>query len=525
MSQFNTDYLILGSGVAGLTTAIRLAKALPNKEILVVTKANKSESNTKYAQGGIAVVWDKLDSFEDHIKDTMIAGEYYNDPEVVKMVVEEAPDCMRQLMSWGADFDFNNIGEFDLGKEGGHSAHRIIHHKDITGFEIERTLLEQVARLENIKVLPYHFGIDLITDHQLKDADTKHTNIRCYGAYIMNQKTNAIEPYIASKTILCAGGIGQVYASTTNPLIATGDGIAMAYRALAKIKDMEFVQFHPTALFEPEQSPSFLISEAVRGFGAYLKNKKGERFMLDIDERGELAPRDIVARAIDNEIHTTGERHVFLDCTHLDYDAFIKHFPNINDKCLAIGIDIRKQMIPVVPACHYACGGIEVNTNGETTIEDLYAAGECTSTGLHGANRLASNSLLEALVYANHIADHVIAHVDEVKPVNVNAPDWNDDGTSTPKELILITHYRNTIQHIMSDLVAIVRTNSKLKEAAKHLRYVEDSTRDLYVGSKLSVQICELRNLNTIANLIVEQSARRKTNMGGFYNSDLVQAE
>ncbi|PNW28867.1 L-aspartate oxidase [Formosa algae] len=524
MSQYNTDYLILGSGVAGLTTAIRLAKSLPNKEILVVTKANKSESNTKYAQGGIAVVWDKLDSFEDHIKDTMIAGEYHNDPKVVKMVVEEAPGCMRQLMSWGADFDFNHTGEFDLGKEGGHSAHRIIHHKDITGFEIERTLLEQVASLENIKVLPYHFGIDLITDHQLKDPEGDAHAIRCYGAYIMNQKTNAIEPYIAGKTILCAGGIGQVYASTTNPLIATGDGIAMAYRALANIKDMEFVQFHPTALFEPEQSPSFLISEAVRGFGAYLKNKKGERFMLAIDERGELAPRDIVARAIDNEIHTTGERHVYLDCTHLDYDAFIKHFPNINEKCIGIGIDIRKHMIPVVPACHYACGGVEVNTHGETTIEDLYAAGECTSTGLHGANRLASNSLLEALVYANHIADHIIDNVDEVKPVNVNAPDWNDDGTSTPKELILITHYRNTIQHIMSDLVAIVRTNSKLKEASKHLRYVEDSTQDLYVGSKLSVQICELRNLNTIANLIVEQSEKRKTNMGGFYNSDLIES-
>ncbi|MHA7943311.1 L-aspartate oxidase [Formosa sp. 3Alg 14/1] len=525
MSQNNTDYLILGSGVAGLTTAIRLAKSLPNKEILVVTKANKSESNTKYAQGGIAVVWDKLDSFEDHIEDTMIAGEYHNDREVVKMVIEEAPDCMRQLMSWGADFDYDGTGAFDLGKEGGHSANRIIHHKDITGLEIERTLLDQVASLENIKVLPYHFAIDLITDHQLKDSGEDINNIRCYGAYIMNQKTNAIEPYIANKTILCAGGIGQVYASTTNPLIATGDGIAMAYRALAKIRGMEFVQFHPTALFEPEQSPSFLISEAVRGFGAHLKNKKGERFMLAIDERGELAPRDIVARAIDNEIHTTGERHVYLDCTHLDYEAFIKHFPNINEKCLGIGIDIRKHMIPVVPACHYACGGVEVNKNGESTIEDLYAAGECTSTGLHGANRLASNSLLEALVYANHIADHIIENVDEVKPVNVNAPDWNDDGTSTPKELILITHYRNTIQHIMSDLVAIVRTNSKLKEAAKHLRYVEDSTQDLYVGSKLSVQICELRNLNTIANLIVEQSAKRKKNMGGFYNSDLVFVE
>ncbi|MGJ5642206.1 L-aspartate oxidase [Formosa sp. S-31] len=522
MSTFKTDVLILGSGVAGLTTAIRLAKEMPEKEVFVVTKANESESNTKYAQGGIAVVWDKLDSFEDHIKDTLIAGEYYNDPEVVKMVIEEAPACMNQLLSWGADFDYGKEGEFDLGKEGGHSANRIIHHKDITGLEVERTLLKQVARLTNIKLLPYHFAIDLITDHQLgENVDTKES-IGCYGAYILNQKTNAIEPYIAAKTIICTGGIGQVYASTTNPLIATGDGIAMACRAKAKIRDMEFVQFHPTALFEPEQSPSFLISEAVRGFGAYLRNKKGERFMLDIDERAELAPRDVVARAIDHEINATGDRHVYLDCKHLDYNAFIKHFPNINEKCLEIGIDIRKHMIPVVPACHYACGGIEVDKNGLTSIKNLYAAGECSSTGLHGANRLASNSLLEALVYANHIADDIISVQNNLNVDEVDVPAWNDEGTSKPKELILITHYRNTIQHIMSDLVAIVRTDSKLREAAKHLKYVEDSTHELYVGSKLSVQICELRNLNTIANLIVEQSQGRKVNMGGFYNTDLI---
>lgn len=522
MRKNHTDFLILGSGVAGLTTAIRLAKALPEKDIFVVTKANKSESNTKYAQGGIAVVWDKLDSFEDHIKDTMIAGEYHNDPEVVKMVIEEAPDCMRQLMSWGADFDADTGGDFDLGKEGGHSANRIIHHKDITGLEVERTLLNQVASLKNITVLPYHFAIDLITDHQLGESVEDKNDIGCYGAYILNQKTNAIEPYTAAKTIICTGGIGQVYASTTNPIIATGDGIAMAYRAKAKIKDMEFVQFHPTALFEPEQSPSFLISEAVRGFGAYLRNRNGERFMLAIDERAELAPRDVVARAIDHEINATGERFVYLDCKHLDYEAFIKHFPNINEKCLQIGIDIRKHMIPVVPACHYACGGIEVDKKGLTSIKNLYAAGECSSTGLHGANRLASNSLLEALVYANHIADDIITLKDEAEPFKVNVPDWNDAGTSKPKELILITHYRNTIQNIMSDLVAIVRTDSKLREASKHLKYVEDSTLELYVGSTLSVQICELRNLNTIANLIVHQSQSRDVNMGGFYNTDLI---
>ncbi|NIK92647.1 L-aspartate oxidase [Mangrovimonas sp. CR14] len=523
MTKYETDFLILGSGIAGLTCAIRLAQAMPDRVISVVTKANENESNTKYAQGGMAVVWDKLDSFEDHINDTLVAGEFHNNPEVVRMVVEEAPNCLRQLISWGADFDANTKGEIDLGREGGHSAHRIVHHKDITGFEIEKTLLKKVASLSNISMFPYHFAIDLITDHQLGHVTGEGSDVGCYGAYILDQKTNEINRFMASQTILCTGGIGQVYASTTNPLIATGDGIAMAFRAGAKVKDMEFVQFHPTALFEPEQSPSFLISEAVRGFGAYLRNKNGERFMVAIDDRAELAPRDVVARAIDNEINTSGDRFVYLDCRHLNYEAFLKHFPNINEKCLEMGIDIREHMIPVVPASHYACGGIEVDTNGATNLINLYAAGECSCTGLHGANRLASNSLLEALVYANHIADAIIEKEEELQGFQGDVPVWNDKGTSKPKELILITHYRNTIQSIMSDLVGIVRANDRLKEAAKHLVYVDQSTHDLYVNSKLSVQICELRNLNTIASLIVNQSQKQTKNLGGFYNIDLLQ--
>ncbi len=522
MSIFKVDILILGSGVAGLTSAIKIAKALPDKKVWVVTKAEESESNTKYAQGGVAAVWDELDTFKDHISDTMIAGDFLNDPEVVKMVIEEAPAAMNQLMDWGANFDENKEGELDLGKEGGHSAHRIIHHKDITGFEIERTLLHQVSLLKNITVLPFHFAIDLITNHHIKGEVYNKKKLTCFGAYILNQKTNQIDTYLASKTILCAGGIGQVYASTTNPNIATGDGVAMAYRAKAIIEEMEFVQFHPTALFEPGESPAFLISEAVRGFGAYLRNKKGERFMLKVDERAELAPRDIVARAIDNELNISGERCVYLDCTHLDYKAFLNHFPNINDKCLSMGIDIRKSFIPVVPACHYLCGGVSVTKKGETSIFNLFACGECSRTGLHGANRLASNSLLEALVYADHISKEIIAQKVTLLEVHKDIPEWNEEGTTVPEELVLITHNKHTVQSIMSDLVAIVRTNDRLQMALDHLDYIYQDTEKLYAKSKLSPQVCELRNLNAIAYLIVKQSIVRKENKGAYYNLDYV---
>lgn len=522
MSIFRTDILILGSGVAGLTSAIKIAKGLPDKKILVVTKADESESNTKYAQGGVAAVWDKLDNFNDHISDTMIAGDFLNDPEVVKMVVEEAPKCMDQLIEWGAEFDLNTLGELDLGKEGGHSAHRIIHHKDITGFEIEKTLLKQIELHKNISLLPYHFAIDLITNHHVKGEVYDKKKLTCFGAYILNQKTNQIDTYLASKTILSTGGIGQVYASTTNPSIATGDGIAMAFRARVKVEEMEFVQFHPTALFEPGESPAFLISEAVRGFGAYLRNKKGERFMLQVDARAELASRDIVARAIDNELNKSGERSVYLDCTHLDYEAFLNHFPNINEKCLSLGIDIRRNFIPVVPACHYLCGGVSVDKKGKTSIFNLFACGECSRTGLHGANRLASNSLLEALVYANLIAQEVIDTKETIQPVDRDIPEWNEEGTSVPEELVLISHNKKTIQNIMSDLVAIVRTNDRLKMALDHLNYIYQDTELLYEKSKLSPQICELRNLNAIAYLIVKQSIERKENKGAYYNLDYV---
>ncbi len=520
MGVIRTDILVLGSGVAGLTVAIKAAKALPGKQVIVATKADESESNTKYAQGGIAAVWDQLDSFEDHIEDTMIAGDRLSDPEVVRMVVEKAPDCMRQLMSWGADFDKNTQGEIDLGKEGGHSAHRILHYKDITGFEIEKTLLEQVESLPNISVLPYHFAIDLITDHHLPEEERKD-GISCFGAYVLNQKTNRIDTYLATSVVLATGGIGQVYAATTNPLVATGDGIAMAYRAKARIKDMEFVQFHPTSLYQPGESPSFLISEAVRGFGAYLRNRKGDRFMLSVDDRAELAPRDIVARAINSELIRSGDSHVFLDCTHLDQDEFRKHFPNIRDKCLSLGIDPAVQFIPVVPAMHYLMGGIEVDSRGYTSISNLFACGECSCTGLHGANRLASNSLLEALVFGNRIADEIIENRSGLRfDEGLHIPEWDEEGTTVPKEKVLISHNRRTIQYIMSDLVAIVRSNERLEKALDHLNYLYQDTEKAYEKSKLSPQICELRNLNAVAYLVVKQSMSRKENKGAFYSLD-----
>ncbi len=520
MSRFTTDFLIIGSGIAGLTTAIKLAKHFSDKEVLVVTKSSKNESNTKYAQGGVAAVWDADDTFESHINDTLVAGDHMNLKPIVKLVVEEAPSCMRELMEWGAEFDKTKTGDLDLGKEGGHSVNRIIHHKDITGFEIEETLLKQIDQLPNITQLTYHFAIDLITDHHIPNKPWDKNDITCYGAYILNQKNNQIDTYLAAKTILATGGIGQVYASSTNPRIATGDGIAMAYRAKAKIEEMEFVQFHPTALYEPGQSPAFLISEAVRGFGAYLRNKKGERFMLDVDSRGELASRDIVARAIDHELNKSGERCVYLDCRHLDYKAFIAHFPNIHEKCTQLGLQFNRDLIPVVPACHYLCGGVNVDVNGQTSIKQLMALGECSRTGLHGANRLASNSLLEGLVFARQVVKNIIVNANDLKLTTVHIPEWNEEGTTVPEEMVLISHYINTIQHIMSDLVAIVRSNDRLQTALDHLNFIYKDTEKLYEKSKLSPQLCELRNLNAIAYLIVKQSVVRKENKGAYYNLD-----
>lgn len=517
----NYDFLVIGSGIAGLTYAIKVASKFPEARVAIVTKADAKESNTKYAQGGIAVVTDNiLDSFDQHIEDTLKAGDGLCNPEIVKMVVHEGPDRLNELLEWGTNFD-KQKEEFDLGREGGHTQNRILHHKDITGYEIETTLLRRVKELINITVLQKHFAVDLITQHHLTSKKTAFEGDReCYGAYIFNEKLKKVETYLAKITMLCTGGIGQVYQNTTNPKIATGDGIAIAYRAKARIDNMEFIQFHPTALDHPEPNTSFLISEAVRGFGGLLRNKSGELFMEKYDSRKELASRDIVSRAIDNELKISGDECVYLDCTHIKKVQFKKHFPNIYQKCRDIGINPKKDMIPVVPAAHYLCGGVNTDEFGKTTLRNLYACGECANTGLHGGNRLASNSLLEALVFAHRA---YTASTLEFKNSDLitSIPEWNDEGTTPPKELILITHNRKELRAIMNDYVAIIRNNERLERASKRLKVLYEETETLYKRTKISSQLFELRNLITVAYLIVKQSQARNENKGAFYNTDL----
>ena len=515
--MIKTDYLSIGSGVAGLTFAVKMAEKFPERTITIVTKSDEGESNTKYAQGGVAVVLDEIeDSFQKHIEDTLIAGDGLCDESVVQMVIKEGPKRFRELLDWGVNFDLDAEGNFNLGREGGHSEHRVVHHKDITGFEVERALLKRAHQLKNVKLLPYHFAIDLITEHHLKQKDTE--KLSCYGAYVLNEKTRGILTVKAKYTLLATGGIGRVYGHTTNPIIATGDGIAMAYRAKARVKDMEFVQFHPTALYDSNEDSSFLISEAVRGFGAYLRNKKGHRFMPDYDDRAELASRDIVSQCIDNELKKTGDAHVYLDCTHLDIAKFKEHFPNIYDKCISIHIDIAKDWIPVVPAAHYLCGGIVVDENGKTTIDKLYACGECSRTGLHGANRLASNSLLEALVYAHNIFKHLSKESLSLEDQDI--PVWNDKGTRIPKEHVLIQHNLKELQALMRDYVGIVRSNNRLTKAITKLDAIYKEVEGLYKESKVNTSLCELRNMVNVAHLIIGQSLSRKNNKGGYYNID-----
>ncbi|MGC4035124.1 MAG: L-aspartate oxidase [Chitinophagaceae bacterium] len=517
-----TDFLVIGSGIAGLTYALKMAQEFPGKKILVLTKAKADETNTKYAQGGVAVVNDlENDSFEKHIEDTLIAGDGLCNKQVVEIVVKEGPDRVRELIEWGAQFDKEKDGDYKLGKEGGHSEFRIIHHKDITGWEMERALLEAVGKQSNIEIVKHCFVIDLITQHHLGYLVTKSTpDIECYGVYVLNLQTNRIEKIVAKTTLLASGGNGQVYRTTTNPSIATGDGVAMVYRAKGRIENMEFIQFHPTALYEAGmRGQAFLITEAVRGDGGILRNKDGEAFMERYDARKDLAPRDIVARAIDSEMKRTGTEHVWLDCRHFTKEKFTEHFPNIYQKCLSIGIDISKNMIPVAPAAHYSCGGIKVDEWGRSSIRNLYACGECSSTGLHGANRLASNSLLEAMVFAHRCYLDVKETVSKTD-AQEHVPDWNAKGTSEPKEMILITQSLKELQQVMSDYVGIVRNDVRLQRAMKRLDLLWEETENLYQSSSVSPQLLELRNLITVGYLIVKGAAFRKESRGLHYNTD-----
>jgi L-aspartate oxidase len=511
------DFLVIGSGLAGLSFALKVAD---KGSVAVLSKSTLQETNTSYAQGGIAAVTYEPDNYEKHVQDTLKAGDGLCNEEVVRMVVRNAPEQIKQLIDWGARFDKEKGGRYDLAREGGHSEHRILHHKDQTGIEIERALIEKVQQHPNIDIYEHFFAIDIITQHHLGMlVKWRYTNIDCYGVYALDIKKKKVVRFLSRVTIMATGGTGNLYSTTTNPAIATGDGIAMVYRAKGNVENMEFVQFHPTSLYNPIERPSFLISEAVRGFGGILKTIDEQEFMHKYDERGSLASRDIVARAIDHEMKIRGDDYVYLDCRHLDGSKLKDHFPFINDKCRSLGIDMSNDYIPVVPAAHYQCGGIKVDMDGRTVIQRLYAAGETTCTGLHGANRLASNSLLEAIVYADHAAKHALQHFTEYS-INEDIPTWNEHGVSHPEEMVLITQSYKEVQQIFSVYVGIVRSNLRLKRSLDRLETIYNETEKLYRKSTLSVQLCELRNLIQVGYLIIKAAMRREESRGLHYNID-----
>lgn len=511
------DFLVIGSGVAGLSFAL---KAAEKGSVCVLCKDVLSETATQYAQGGISAVTYAPDTFEKHIEDTMIAGVGINNDKVVRKVVTEGPQRINELIDYGVAFDKKNDDKFSLHREGGHSEHRILHAKDQTGKAIQTTLIDRVRNHPNIHIFEKHFAIDIITQHHLGEAVThRRKDIECYGAYVLNLKKNSVHTFSAKVTFMATGGIGSTYQTTTNPSVSTGDGIAMVYRAKGLVDGMEFVQFHPTSLYDPMSSPSFLITEAIRGYGAKLRTKDGKRFMFKYDERAELAPRDIVARAIDNEMKQQGERFVYLDVTHKDAEETRNSYPNIYKNCKKLGIDITTEYIPVAPAAHYACGGIVVDEHACTTINKLYAVGECAFTGLHGANRLASNSLLEGVVFADSAAEHACQYIDTYD-WTPNIPRWNDEGTSMPEELVLIHQSRREVGELMSNYVGIVRSNLRLKRAFDRLELLYHETENLFERSIVSKEICELRNVINIGYLVIIAAQARKESRGLHYTLD-----
>ena len=515
-----TDFLVIGSGAAGLSFAL---KAAEHGHVTIVTKGEMVECNTNYAQGGICSVTYEPDTFEKHIHDTMVCGAGICDPEAVNLVVRRAPELIADLIAWGTRFDKTPDGRFELNREGGHSEHRILHHKDLTGAEIERALIESVRQHPNITVLEHHFAIDLLTQHHLGEFVTRHTRgLACFGAYVLDMDSGRIETMLSRFTVVATGGCGNIYGTTTNPIVATGDGIAMCHRAKAMISNMEFIQFHPTSLYNPGERPSFLITEAMRGFGAILRLSNGKEFMDKYHPMRSLAPRDVVARAIDREMKRSGEEFVYLDVTHKDADSIRSHFPNIYEKCLSLGIDITKDYIPVTPAAHYCCGGVKVDLNGQTSIKRLYALGECSCTGLHGANRLASNSLIEAVVYADQAAKHAIERFERTD-IQEGIPDWNFEGTSNTEEMLLIIQSKREMQQIMSNYVGIVRSNLYLKRAMRRLEILWHETEELYNKTTPNRDLCELRNMIAVAYLVIKQGRDRKESVGCHYNVDYPQ--
>lgn len=508
------DFLVIGSGLAGLTFAL---KAAEHGSVAIITKKEMMEANTAYAQGGIAGVLTKHDSFQKHIDDTLEAGAGLCDREAVELVVQEGPRLIQELIDYGVQFTKKN-GELDLGREGGHSENRIIHAADATGYEVISVMVEQVKNHPNITIFEHHFAMEFLTEHHLGMDVKSVDDIHCFGAYVLNDKENEVLRMLAKVTILAAGGAGMVYQHTTNPSVATGDGIAMAYRAKAKIENMEFVQFHPTSLAIPEAG-SFLISEAVRGFGGILKNSAGEAFMENYDERKELAPRDIVARAIDDQLKKRGEDHVFLDVTHLYSEEVKQEFPTIYETCLKYGVDITTDQIPVVPATHYTCGGVKTDLRACTSIQNLYACGEVASTGLHGANRLASNSLLESLVFADQAYRHSIDNLEQLN-FRDDIPEWDESGTVNTEEWILVSHNLQELRQVMWNYVGIVRSDLRLERAMRRVELLNEEVEDFYHRTKVNVPLGELRNLVCVGYLIVRSALQRKESRGLHYTTD-----
>ena len=514
--QHRFDFVILGSGIGGLTLALQVA---PHGRVALVTKKNRADSNTNWAQGGIASVTSKEDSIELHVRDTLISGAGLCKEEVVRTILSEGPARIAELIALGAQFTERDIPgtegarELDLTREGGHSKRRVLHAKDATGAEIERTLLKAVSAEPNIQVFENHFAVDLITTQKLGLVGTN----RCLGVYVLNRAENRVDVFAAPAVVLATGGCGKVYLYTTNPDIATGDGVAMSYRAGARVGDMEFIQFHPTCLYHP-RAKSFLISEAVRGEGGLLRGANGETFMKRYDPRAELAPRDIVARAIDSEMKRTGADCVFLDITHRPASFILEHFPTIYQRCLEFGIDMTHDWLPVVPAAHYQCGGVVASVDGNTDIDGLYAVGEVACTGLHGANRLASNSLLEALVCAHRTGKQLIDHRPESMEVEI--PPWRTGDATDPDEMVVVSHNWDEVRRLMWDYVGIVRTTKRLRRAEKRLANLRDEIREYYWNFTVTADLLELRNIATVAEIIVGCALQRPESRGLHYTLD-----